>query len=110
MLQLEVLIRELGAVDGFPTCACGQSGNANDRSIRHTISIGEVATLDHELWDHTVESGTLITIALLASGQSSKVLGSLRNSLSVEANDDTAKFFITGSDIKVDLRTSQFLA
>jgi hypothetical protein len=55
VLELEVLIGELLAVDGFAT---------------GSVAVGEVTTLDHELLDDTVEGGALISEALLARGQS----------------------------------------
>jgi hypothetical protein len=55
MLELEVLIGELLAVDGLAT---------------GPIAIGEVTTLNHEGLDHTVESGSLIAKALLSGSKS----------------------------------------
>jgi hypothetical protein len=62
VLQLEVLIGELVAVDGLATSA---------------VALCEITTLDHEVLDDTVEGGALVTKALLASSKSSEVLGSL---------------------------------
>jgi len=62
VLQLEVLIGELVAVDGLAAGA---------------VTLGEVTTLDHEVLDDTVESRALVAKALLASSKSSEVLGSL---------------------------------
>jgi len=62
VLQLEVLVGELVAVDGLAASA---------------VALGEVTTLDHEVLDDTVEGGTLVTKALLAGSKSSEVLGSL---------------------------------
>jgi hypothetical protein len=52
VLELEVLIGELLAVDGLAASS---------------ITLGEVTTLDHELLDDTVEGRALIAVALLAS-------------------------------------------
>lgn len=41
MLELEVFILELLAIDGFSTGA---------------VTVGEVSTLDHKVFDHAVES------------------------------------------------------
>ena len=41
------------------------------------VATSEVSTLQHELWDHAVELGTLIAEALLARSQSPEVLGGL---------------------------------
>lgn len=63
MLQLEVLIRELGAVDALAASA---------------VAAGEVAALDHEVLDDAVEGRALVAEALLACGQSTEVLGRLQ--------------------------------
>ena len=62
VLQLEVLIGELVAVDALAASA---------------VALGEVTTLDHELLDNTVEVGALVAIALLASSKGTEVLGGL---------------------------------
>ena len=56
----------------------------------HTITIGKIATLDHECLNNSVESGSLVTKALLSSAQSAEVLGGLGDCLPVETNDDSA--------------------
>jgi hypothetical protein len=112
VLQLEVLVGELVAVDGLAASA---------------VALGEVTTLDHEVLDDTVERGALVTKALLASSKSSEVLGSLLtrkhhddcvksrtcsylgDGLAVETEDDTSKLFITRSHIEVDLRACERL-
>ena len=63
VLQLEVLIRELVAVDALAASA---------------VALGEVTTLDHELLDNTVEAGALVAVALLAGSKGTEVLSSLR--------------------------------
>lgn len=55
MLQLEVLIRELGSINGLSAS---------------TITLGKVTTLDHKVLDDTMERGALVTEALLASSES----------------------------------------
>jgi hypothetical protein len=62
VLQLEVLIGELVAVNGLAASA---------------VALGKVTALDHEVLDDTVEGRALVTKALLASSKSSEVLGSL---------------------------------
>jgi hypothetical protein len=107
VLELEVLVGELFAVDGLATSA---------------VALGKVATLDHEILDDTVEGGALVAKALLASSKSSEVLGGLMtrkhtgrggidhmeriylgNGLAVEAKDNTSEFLVTRGNIKVDL-------
>ena len=53
VLELEVLILELGSVDGFPSGACSQKISTGiDPRLRAlpalTITIGEIASLNHE--------------------------------------------------------------
>lgn len=62
MLQLEVLVGELLAVDGLAAGA---------------IATGEVTTLKHELRDDTVEFGALVSKTLLASAESTEILSCL---------------------------------
>jgi len=53
MLELEVLVLELVAVDGLATSA---------------ISVGEVTTLDHKVFDDTMKGRALVSESLLAGG------------------------------------------
>ena len=53
-LVFEVLVRELGPVDGLAACA---------------VASREVSTLQHEVLDHPVESGVLEAEAFLSSAQ-----------------------------------------
>merc|ERR1712022_82837 len=62
VLQCEVLVLKLGAVDGL---AAG------------TVVVGEVATLAHEVGDDAVEGGALEAEALLASAEGTEVLRGL---------------------------------
>ena len=62
MLQTEVLVLKLVAVDGL------SSGS---------ISSGEVSPLTHEVGDDAVEAGALVAEALLSSAQGTEVLSSL---------------------------------
>ena len=73
-------------------------------ALRHTITIGEVTALDHELLDDSVEGRSLVTEALLSCAQCTEVLGRPGNGLPVETNDDSAQFLIPMRDIKIDLR------
>jgi len=52
------------------------------------ITTGEVASLQHELRDDSVELAALVAVSLLASAQSSEVLGSLGNNIVVEGEVD----------------------
>ncbi len=72
----------------------------------HTIAIGEITALDHELLDDSVESRSFITKTLFPCAQSTEVLGSLGDRFPIETDDDSAQFLIPVSDIEVDLRTA----
>ena len=70
MLQLEVLILKLVAVDGLATSA---------------IVISEISTLAHELGDDAMESGSLVGHSILFTGaQSSEIFGCAGNHISAE--------------------------
>ena len=62
MLQTEVLVLELVAVDGLAPGAVAGS---------------EVSSLAHEVGDDAVEGGALVAEALLSGAESTEVLGSL---------------------------------
>lgn len=82
VLQLEVLISELLAIDGLATSA---------------VATGEVTTLEHEFRDDSVERRTGITEALLASAESTEVLGSLGNNVGEEVELDAARLRLHGT-------------
>lgn len=88
VLQLEVLIRKLLAVDRLATSA---------------VTLGEVTALNHEVTDDTMESRSLITESLFAGSESMEVFSSLWNSLSVQSDNNSSEFLITVFDIKEDL-------
>ena len=56
----------------------------------HTVAVGEVTTLDHELLDDSMESRALITESFFPCAQSTEVLGGLGDCLPIESNDDSA--------------------
>lgn len=62
MLELEVLIRKTIAIDRHST---------------GTIVVGEVATLQHELRNHTVKGRTFVTVPLLPCTKRTEILSSL---------------------------------
>jgi len=72
---LEVLIGELLAIDGLATGA---------------IASSEVATLQHELRNDSVELAALVAEALLAGAESTEVLGGLGNYIVIEVEVDTS--------------------
>lgn len=66
VLQDEVLISELLAVDGLASSA---------------IVVCEISSLQHEVGDHSVEGGALVTEALLAGTQGAEVFTGLRRDI-----------------------------
>lgn len=69
VLQLEVLIGELVAVDGLAASA---------------VVVGEVAALAHEVGDDAVENGALVPESLLAGAQGAEVLGGLGHDIGAQ--------------------------
>jgi hypothetical protein len=106
-LELEIFIGELFAVDGLSSS---------------TITLGEVATLDHELLNNTVEGRTLVTIALLAGRQSAvgtthqecdacdnggflpEIFDGLGNGLAIKPDDNATESLVAMLDIEVHLK------
>jgi hypothetical protein len=90
VLELEVLVLELLAVDGLATGAlnrvsavCSVSVNGGEALGTH-VAGGEVTTLEHELGDDAVEGSALevkglaaAALALLSGAESAEVLSSL---------------------------------
>ena len=60
VLQLEVLVFELVAVDGLASSS---------------VVVGEVSALAHEVGDHAVEGGSLVAHSLFTSAKSTEILG-----------------------------------
>lgn len=79
MFQLEVLVVELGTVDGLSTSA---------------VAIGKVTTLDHEGFNDSVESGAFVAIALGSSSKHSEVLSGLGDGAAIETDHDPTEIFI----------------
>lgn len=96
MLQLKVLVLELGSIDALTTCA---------------ITSREVAALNHELLDDAVELGALVvqglaslSHALLTSAESAEVLCSAGHNVGVEFHDDAAGLAL--ADLNVEEYTA----
>lgn len=82
MLEIEILIVELGAVDRFPTRA---------------ITSSEITTLDHELLDDSVKNGALVRKnmtrfagAFLTSAEGAEVVCCLGNYIVVQLESDAS--------------------
>jgi hypothetical protein len=95
VLDLEVLIGELLAVDRLSTSALKLWLDDVVSTVQRTtyITAGEVTTLGHETTDYTVEFGAGVTESELASAESTEVLSSLGNNIVVELENDTAPVF-----------------
>jgi hypothetical protein len=94
VLELEVLIVEFGAVDGFSTCA---------------IASCKISTLDHELLDHSVEDRSLVgelfsclANAFLSRAESPEVLCGLGHDIVVQLESDSALLVVTNRDVEED--------
>ena len=74
------------AIDGFTT---------------RTVATGEIAALQHELGDDTVELGTLVPKSMLARGEFTEVLGRLWHYVVIELEDNAASGFVVDSDIEL---------
>ena len=98
MLQLEVLVTELLAVDGLAARALSWSADApswcrtSARGEGGThVATGEVTTLKHELRDDTVKLGALVAEALLAGAEGTEVLDRLGDDIVEELEVDAAR-------------------
>jgi hypothetical protein len=81
VLQGEVLVGELLTVDGLATSA---------------VATGEVTTLKHEVRDDSVEGRALVAETLLASAESTEVLGGLGDLFVEEVEVDAATLLLDG--------------
>jgi len=88
VLQLEILILELVAIDGLPSSP---------------VASGEITTLAHKAGDDSVEGRTLVAKALLSSAESTEVLNGLGNNISMERHDDAASWLAANGDVKENL-------
>jgi len=61
-----------------------------DRLATGAVTAGEITTLKHESWDYAVEGRSSVSETLLASAESTEVLGSLGNDIIVEVEYDAA--------------------
>ena len=115
VLELEVLVGELLTIDySAPSLSDNRPAAQRERGLAegtglHTglatgaVALGEVAALDHELLDDTVERRSLVAEALLSRGQSAEVLDRLGYGLAVETHDDATDRLIAVRDVKVHL-------
>jgi len=85
MLEGEVLISKLLTIDGLSTSS---------------IVFGEVSSLNHEVGNDPMESGSLESESLLAGTESSEVLSRLGDDITSQFHDNPAEGLSIGGDIK----------
>lgn len=66
------------------------------------VTAGEVTTLKHEVRDDSVEGRALVTETLLASAESSEVLGGLGDDVVVELEVDLTSLSCKGENVSFD--------
>jgi len=91
VLELEVLVLELVAVDGLASSA---------------VVVGEVSALAHEVGDDAVEGRALVPESLLSGAEGAEILSGLRHHIGPQLHDDPADGVATGSDVKKYTGTS----
>lgn len=98
VLELKVLVFELGTVDGLAAGA---------------VTLGEVTALDHELLDHSVEGGALVVQrlsrlanAFVANTERAEVFGSLGHDIVEELEDDTPGLLVANLYVEKDAATA----
>ena len=85
MLQQEVLVVKLLSINGL---APGP------------VAIGEVAALQHERLDDTMENGSLVGEPLLAHAEAPEVVGGLGDDAAEELHDDAAGVLAGDGDVE----------
>ena len=76
-----------------PCIAICQSAASEYTQSDTYVAAGEIATLEHEVGDHAMESGALVAEALLASAQRAEVFGSLGNYIVEKVKVDATRLF-----------------
>uniref|UniRef100_A0A1L8E6Q7 Uncharacterized protein n=1 Tax=Haematobia irritans TaxID=7368 RepID=A0A1L8E6Q7_HAEIR len=88
MLKFEVLIFETFTIDGATTS---------------TITACKITTLNHEIFDNTMEFAASIAFSSRSLGQLFKVCNCFWNGFSKQSNLNTTNGVVTNADVKVDL-------
>jgi hypothetical protein len=95
VLQSEVLVGELLAVDGLATSALGRLASAPRAVFGSSgdayVVAGEVTALEHEVGDNAVEAGSLVAESVLASAELPEVAGGLGDNIVEEVEGDAAR-------------------
>ena len=84
MLQLEILIGELLAVD---------------RLAAGAVLVGEIAALAHEVWNDAVEGAAFVAEALFTGAERAEVLRRLGHDVRTQFNDHPPKRLAVGGDV-----------
>ena len=130
---LEVFIRECPSINGFASGSCNhlielnhrgiltihdkhmlapehlKTDHDDDRSIMksrkytRTISRCEISTLDHKLWNHSMEPTAFIPKPCLAGTQLLKILSRLGYFVSIETHSYPSSILSADRNIKVHL-------
>jgi len=91
VLELEVLVLELVAIDGLASSA---------------VVVGEVSALAHEVGDDAVEGRALVPESLFSGAKGAEILSGLGHHIGPQLHDDSADGVATGSDVEVYTGTS----
>jgi len=91
VLQFKVLIRKLVTVDGLA------SGS---------IATGEVATLEHEVGNDSVERGALVSESILAGAELFEIFRGLRDNLVVEVEVDATLVYLSSRTLPLHVEPS----
>jgi hypothetical protein len=98
----------LGVEDELKVAVILYSLTSVDRLAAGSVAAGEVASLAHELGDHSVELAALVAEALLASAKSAEVLRGLRHNIVVQLEGDAPLRLATDVQIEEDLGVRHF--
>jgi len=85
VLEGEVFIWELVSIDGFASSS---------------VVVGEVTSLTHEVGNDSVEGGLLEAEPLLASAESTEVLGCLRDYVLTQLHNNFPEWSPIGGDVE----------
>jgi hypothetical protein len=94
-----VLTGKFLSVDGLSAC---------------TITPGEIATLEHEVFDHTVEFGSLVSNDLSAwilktHCQFTEILAGLGDDIVVQLENDTLRGVITNCNVELSFNKRTYI-
>lgn len=88
VLQLEVLVGELLAIDRLAT---------------GTVAFREVTALEHEVGDDAMEFGSFVAKAMLSRGELTEILGSFWDNVVEEFEDDAPGGLAVDRDVEEDV-------